>query len=184
MGIIDRNRWFRDSKNVPDFFSQGAARDGADPTNTAMFCSYLCLNPSSLHWASELSDTCCPVGRNRHWIPCHVFSLRLSCTCLDPLWFPSFFFFFSLPLSLLSPLNPVAGFGRKNKSFCCNEERMSFISIHKYILLLLFAFLFLSPGHYALIFNSVKSGGQREMHTIIKISAPLYPTYLIFSFRQ
>lgn len=34
MGIIDRN-WFRDSKNVPDLFTQAAPRDGANSTNTA-----------------------------------------------------------------------------------------------------------------------------------------------------
>lgn len=90
---------------------------------------------------------------------------------LRPILVSILLFFFSLPLSLLSSLNLVAGSGRKNKSFCCNEKRVSFISIHKYILLLLFAFLFLSPGHFALIFNSEKSGRQREIHMIIKISA-------------
>lgn len=159
---------------------------GLAPKTLLMFCSYLCINPSSLHCASELSHTCCPVGRNRLWIPCHFFLSKIILHLLIPIMVSILLFFFSLPLSLLSPLNLVAGFGRKNKSFCCNEKRVSFISIHKYILLLLFTFLFLSPGHYALIFISVKSGRQRERCTQslkLVLSPPLSSIPTLFSFQ-
>lgn len=112
---------------------------GLIPQTLLMFCSYLCIYPSSLHWASEPSHTCCPVSRNRLWIPCHSFFFfpKIVLPLPTPIMVCILLFFFSLPLSLLSPLNLVAGFGKKNKSFCCKRVFISvFINIYCYYCLL------------------------------------------------
>lgn len=171
MGIIYRN-WFRDSKNVPDFFTQAPARDGANATTTAnvlFIPGHLSFIPTLSQWAQPYLLPCGQEQTLDSLSLFFFFFLRLFFACIDPWWFPSFFFSFLClcPYFPLWTLLQVLA-GRINHFAAKGYLLSVFINIYCYCCLLS---CFFPLGIMLWFFNSAKSGRQREMHTVIKISA-------------
>lgn len=132
---ICRSHCFRESRSVPNFFTQGAIGERANP-QTPLCCvrtSALLLHPCHCAGSSEPRATCCWVGRNRLWDSLSLLFLRLFFTCFRPIMVSILFFlfFFSL-LSLISPLNLGAGFGTINHFAAMRKGYLLSVPINMY----------------------------------------------------